>query len=76
MIFCLAKKEKLIHWEVKQEDESKLIRYSVTLNSKTKLLDARFALATTITQLKGLKKKFIFTVKGGSDDKILYEYKN
>jgi hypothetical protein len=76
MMFCLAKIAKLTHWEVRpEEEESKPIHYSVTLNPKTKLLDARFALASTIAQLKGLNKKFTFTLKGGNGD-VLYEYKS
>lgn len=76
MIFCLAKIAKLTRWDVKSEDdESKPIHYSVTLNPKTKLLDARFSLAETMVQLSGLNKKFVFTVKNGNGE-ILYEYKN
>lgn len=77
MIFCLANIAKLIHWEVKrEEEESKVIHYSTTLNPKTKLLDARFALSETLKQLNGLNKCFTFTVKGGNNGEILYEYKN
>ena len=76
MIFCLAKIAKLTHWELKSDDEFKPIHYTVTLNPKTKLLDARYALASTITQLSGLNKRFTFTVKGGSDGGVLYEHKN
>lgn len=75
MIFCLAKIAKLTHWEVKTEEDLKPVRYSVTLNPKTKLHDVQFALATTICQLKGFKKNFIFTVYDGNG-KILYEYKH
>ena len=76
MMFCLAKIVKLTHWELKPEEDLKPVHFSVTLNPKTKLLDARFALAETLKQLKGLNKRFTFTVKGGSNGGVLYEHKN
>lgn len=72
-MFCLAKIGKLISWELLPEE--KPLTYSVRLNSKTKLLDARFALSSTIAQLKGLNKRFNFTVYGENGN-VVYEYKN
>jgi hypothetical protein len=73
MIYCLANIIRLKRWEIRPAQ--KVFSYSVKLNPKTKLWDARFSIATTLAQLQGLDKKFVFTVYGGNGE-ILYTHKN